>query len=289
MSQSQATGRENLEAGLPRRDWILLPLLSLLTLAVCLIAAEGTAKHFFASEERDTCLIDSSRPDSEHRPNCSTRMKTAEGPWVTNQYNECGYRTKESCGPKPPGTIRVVLVGSSGSEGLYVEYQHTIAARTASDLTRILGRPVEVQNLGRASCFPLCVFHEINQALALKPDLLVMTIDPFDIEYVDPALVSNRNMPVQPQQASATVTQKSNLMARAHAFVKNSFSMIAAEHFAFQNTSTYARIYLHYGDHADYLRTGFSPAWDRRFDAFEILLAEMADKAKTANVPFVLI
>jgi len=289
MIQSNASDRENSEAKLPRRDWILLPMLSLLTVAVCLIAAEVTAKHFFASEERDTCLSDSSRPDSEHRPNCSTRMKTAEGPWVTNQYNQCGYRTKESCGPKPPGTTRIVLMGSSGSEGLYVEYQQTIAARTASELTRILGRPVEVQNLGRASCFPVCVFREIDQALALKPDILIMTIDPFDIEHVDAAQVSSRHMPVQPQQAPAAVAQKSSLMARVHSSIKSSVSMIAVEHFAFQNTSTYSRLYLHYGDHADYLRTGFSPAWEKRFDDFEIVLAEMADKSKTANVPFVLV
>jgi hypothetical protein len=115
-----------------------------------------------------------------------------------------------------------------------------------------------------------------------------MTVDPFDIEHVDPAQVSNRHMPVQPQQAPAAVAQKSSLMARVHSSVKNSVSMVAVEHFAFQNTSTYARIYLHYGDHADYLRTGFSPAWEKRFDAFEILLAEIADKSKTANVPFVL-
>jgi hypothetical protein len=289
MSQPNASERENSEAKLPRRDWILLPMLSLLTVAVCFIAAEVTAKHFFASQWQDTCLIDSSTMDSLHRPNCSTRMKTAEGPWVTNQYNDCGYRTKESCGPKPLGSKRIALIGSSGSEGLYVEYQQTFAARTASDLTQILGRPVEVQNLGRTACFPICVFQQTGNALALQPDLLMMAIDPYDIEHLDPALIPSRNMPIEPHQAAAAVAQNSSFLTRVNSLIKSSVSMVVVEHFVFQNTSTYARIYLHYGDHADYLRTGFSPAWDRRFDAFEILLAEMAEKANAANVPFVLI
>ncbi len=289
MSQSNPSDQENFEAKLPRRDWILLPVLSLLTVAVCLLAAEVTAKHFFASDWQDNCLIDSTRTDSEHRPNCSTRMKTAEGPWVTNQYNDCGYRTKESCGPKPLGSTRIALIGSSGSEGVFVEYHQTLAARTASDLTRILGRPVEVQNLGRTACFPICVFQQTDKALSLRPDVLIMTIDPYDIEHLDPAQISTRHMPNQPRQVTVAVTQNSSVLTRVNSLIKSSVSMVAVEHFVFQNTSTYARVYLHYGDHADYLRTGFSPAWERRFDAFEVLLAEMADKSSAANVPFVLI
>jgi len=281
--------QENLEAKLPRRDWILLPMLSLLTVAVCLLAAEVMAKYFFASERRDTCLIDNSRMDSEHRPNCSTRMKTAEGPWITNQYNDCGYRTKESCGPKRLGSTRIALIGSSGSEGVYVEYDRTFAKRTASDLTRILGRPVEVQNLGRTACFPICVFQQTDKALALKPDLLIMAIDPYDIEHLDPTQMSSRYMPILPHHTTAAVEEKPSLLARMNSFAKSTIWMVAAQHFVFQNTATYARIYLQYGDHADYLRTGFSPAWERRFDAFEILLGEMADKSNAANVPFVLI
>ncbi len=216
-------------------------------------------------------------------------MKTAEGPWVTNHYNECGYRTRESCGPKPAGSIRIALIGSSGSEGLYVDYEETFAARTASDLTRILGRPVEVQNLSRTACFPICVFQQTDKALALKPDLLIMAVDPYDIEHLDPVQVSNRNQPIPPHQAAAAVAQNLSFLVKINSFIKQSVAMVAVEHFVFQNTSTYARIYLHYGDHADYLRAGFSPAWEKRLGAFEILLAEMAKKSSAANVPFALI
>ena len=34
-------------------------------------------------------------------PNCKARYKSGEGPWAENDYNECGYRSKESCLTKP--------------------------------------------------------------------------------------------------------------------------------------------------------------------------------------------
>jgi hypothetical protein len=70
--------------------------------------------------------------------------------------------------------------------------------------------------------------------------------------------------------------------------------MIAAEHYLFQNTSTYCRIYLHErinlhkGDNADYLRRPFSSEWEKRLDAFDVLLTEMARKSSAAHVPLVL-
>ena len=277
------------EEKLPRRDFVILPLLSLLTIATCLAAAEMTSRHFFAADVQDTCQIDGAAIDAGHIPNCTTRLKAAEGPWVTNQYNDCGYRTKESCGPKPIGSERIALIGSSESEGLYVAYDETFATRTAGALTRILGRPVEVQNLARTPCSLICVSHQVDEALALKPDLLLLAIDPYDVEYLDPAQMSNRYSPSIPREGPPASSGNSNPLARISLLAKNSSSMVAGEHFLFQNASTYARIYLHYGDHADYLRTGFSPAWDRRFDALEVLLAEMARKADTAKVPFVLI
>jgi hypothetical protein len=195
----------------------------------------------------------------------------------------------EPCGPKPAGSTRIVLIGSSGSEGLYVKYGETFAERTARDLTRILRRPVEIQNLGRTACLPICVSQEIDEALALTPDILIWATDPWDIEHLDPAQMPNRYILTEPHPAVAAREAKSSLLAKVSASVSQSYSMVAAEHFLFQNTSTYARMYLHYGDHADYLRTGFSIAWEKRFDAFEILLAEMAHKADASNVPFVLV
>jgi hypothetical protein len=62
-----------------------------------------------------------------------------------------------------------------------------------------------------------------------------------------------------------------------------------AEHYLLQDSNLYARIFLHYGDRADYLRTPLSPAWKRRMRNLDHLLAEMKSKADKAGVPFVLV
>jgi GDSL-like Lipase/Acylhydrolase family len=291
MTESGISNSENgEEAKLPRRDWVILPLTGLLTIALCLVTAEVAARYFFASDEQDACWIGPSY-DSGYRHNCIARQKTSEGPWVTNQYNDCGYRTKESCGPKPAGTTRIAFLGSSMSKGVYVDYDQTYAVQTSRQLTRILGRPVEVQNLSRQYCYPLCVYRMVDEALALKPDLVIVTTDPWDIEHLDPADMPGRFKPAQSEVTGAMDTDLRNLtrLRRAKAMVMSSAAGIAAAHYLFQNSSLYARLYLAYGDRADFLRKGFSPSWEKRFDALDILLGEMAQKCRAANVPLVLI
>jgi hypothetical protein len=185
--------------------------------------------------------------------------------------------------------VRIALLGSSASEGLYVAYDQTFAARTAKDLTRILGRPVEIQNLGRMGCNPVCVYHQTGEALALKPDILILGIDAYDIRHLDLAQMPFRDMEVLPRQAADPTGDVSDPLMSLKAFINRSVSMLAAEHFVFQNTSTYCRIYLHYGDNADYLRKPFSPLWEKRLAAFEILLTDMARTSSAAHVPMVLI
>jgi hypothetical protein len=290
MTQSTAGNSDNsIEARLPRRDIVILPMLSLLTMAVCLMVGEAVSRHYFVYNTQDSCLIDKADVTARHMPNCTTRLKAAEGPWVTNQYNECGYRTKESCGPKPKGSIRIALLGSSASEGLFVAYDQTFAARAASDLTRISGRPVEIQNLGRAGCDPVCVYHQTGEALALKPDILILAIDPYDIRHLELEQMTYRDMPIQRRpQVDPTADIYDPLMSMK-AFITRSTSIVAAEHFLFQNTAIYDRVYLHYQDNADYLRAPFSPLWEKRLAAFQVLLTEMARKSSAAHVPFVLI
>jgi hypothetical protein len=292
MSPSKALSPGNIsETRLPKRDFIILPLLCFLTIATCLLASEVITRHFFAKQGTDFCRIPDDRIGYRYRPNCRVRLKTAEGPWVTNEYNECGYRTKESCGPKPPGTTRIALLGASVSEGLYIPYDQTFAEKTARGLTQILARPVEVQNLGRVNASPISVFHQVREALALKPDLLMMVVDPYDIEHLDPGQMPDRYKPISALHgASDTPLQLSRSPLKGlENQVKESSTATAGAHLLFQNSVTYIRIYLHYGDHADYLRQPLSPLWEKRLEALDVLIAEMASKSNAQHVPFVLI
>ena len=294
MSQSNVPATENMqEAKLPRRDWIILPLLSLLTIAVLLLAAEGAARYFFVSVRDDSCEIDDSTISFRFRPTCTSHSKSAEGPWMESQFNDCGYRTRESCGPKPPNTTRISLLGASSAEGYLVAYDETFAARAAKQLTIELGRQVEIQNLGREQCFPICIFHRVDEALALKSDLLLIAVAPLEFDRMDPSDVKDRYKPMlsglDQAQLRKGIDPNKKALTPVEDFVRHSRAGLAALHFLFQNPATFERMYMLSGEHANYLRTPFSPAWEKRMEAFDLLLGEMAQKARDANVPIVLV
>jgi hypothetical protein len=286
-----ANALSNLSHGsrLLRRDLVLLPCLSLLTVVVLLIAAELTARHFFFSYKYDSCVVKNQTIGLSFHPNCISHQKAAEGPWVTSQYNDCGYRTRESCGPKPKGTTRIALIGSSVSQGYLVDYDQTFSTRAANSLTGILGHRVEIQNLGRGKCLPICTFHRIDEALALKPDLLLMMISPFDVEHVDPAEIADRYNPIPPPDFIGETREPDTFKERLHQAFTESSAQAFARYLVFRNPATYVRLYMRNQELSEYVRPPFSPEFDKRLDAVELLLGEMAEKARAANVPFVLI
>jgi hypothetical protein len=293
MSQSNAVPPENApEERLPRRDLIILPLLSVLTLAVCLLAANAAARHFFFSQRDDSCEFGDPMIGFRYGRNCTEHAKTAEGPWVAHQFNDCGYRTRESCGPTPPGTTRISLLGASAAEGYLVPYDETFATRAAKQLTFELGRPVEIQNLGREQCYPDCVLRRIDEALALKPDLVLVAVTPIDLDHMDPSEVANPDKPMPAVVDQVQLRHKldpHNPLNGMQDFVEHSSAGVATLHFLFQNPATFIRMYLLSGEHAGYLRTTLSPVWDGRLKACDIVFAEIAEKARNANVPVALV
>ena len=135
---------------LPRRDLLILPLLSISTLVLLFLGSELTARFFFPETGAKACEINDTNIGRRFRPNCTARMKSAEGPWVVNQYNDCGYRTTQSCRPKSPGTIRIALLGSSNSEGLFVAADKIFSEQAATQLTALCRRPVDASTTSRA-------------------------------------------------------------------------------------------------------------------------------------------
>src|ERR1700728_1613113 len=70
---------------LPRRDLVILPLLSILTIALLLVGSEVAARRFFPeSLGGDPCRVADATIGFKYRPNCTSRVKSAEGPWVVN-------------------------------------------------------------------------------------------------------------------------------------------------------------------------------------------------------------
>lgn len=271
---------------LARRDWVILPMLSLLTVGAILAAAEVTTRMIWVEGGEDSCRVRGLFPGQGNKPNCIARMKVAEGPWVEYRYNECGYRTAASCGPKPQGTVRVALMGASLSEGHMIPYEEAFATRTANDLSRICLRPVEFQNMGTLSCWPACVGRRLDEALALRPDAVMVAIAPYDVSQIaearTPAASSNQQASVATGRAAVNPIDW-----LADAF-SGSRTVLVAKHFLYEDEQTYLRLYLLQGDKIGFLRQPFSATWERRFEELDLLLGEMAEKNHAAGVPLAL-
>lgn len=267
---------------LPRRDLLVIPLLVVVTLACLLGAGEMLARYFYPAEPIDACQVPDEIMGTRFKADCTSTTKAPEGPWVTNHYNDCGSRSLTSCGPKPQGTLRVVAFGSSLTQGYLIPYEQSYPARVGTALASSCHRPVDVQDV--ASIGYNWDLQELNFARAAKldPDVLITSIVPFDLER-DPESF-------KPQSAPPPAAPPPPLINRIYVSLKEQVkSAYVAQYFYFKDAKAFTDLYLHYGEKANFLRTPFTPFWQSRLDTYEKLLAQMADQARAAHVPLVLV
>ena len=271
-------------AKLPRRDFILLPLLSLLTVVLLIGSSELVCRVVWPDYTEDPCAL----PDGHHKPACSSTLKAMEGPVYQEAYNDCGYRSRASCGPKPPNHIRIALLGSSFTLAFAVPYDEGFPGETEQKLTRACHRPVEIQNLSAVQLQPIQVYSRLDEALALKPDVVVVSINPIDADqdYTDEDM-RNRDQPASLLRKSPPPPAFPLRLVKQ--FQAGLTSILVAQHYRFLDQADYIQHYLQYGDMADFLRQPFSDRWQRRFAQLDVLLGEMADKAHRQGVPIVFI
>jgi hypothetical protein len=261
---------------LPRRDYVLLPLISVLTLLVLFGIAEGASRLLFKEHKQDACAVPDTRLGMRYKPNCTSVTKAAEGPWVTNHYNDCGSRSPGPCGAKPAGSIRIVVTGSSMAQAYLVPYDRSFAARASAALTRSCHRDIEFQDLASIGYIWNRQYDHLDDVLALSPDAVVQIVVPFDLEQTPP-------------DPNAPKGRPPGLMKRIDSTIEDSRAVFAAQHLMFRNLGRYVSLYLRYGDKADFLRPPFGPIWQKRLADYDALLGRMADKLKAHHVPFVLV
>lgn len=276
-------------ARLPKRDFLLLPLLSLLTVLVLFGVSEVVTRVLWPAEYSSACLVADPVQGYRFKPNCTVRGKIPESPWITYHYNECGYRSADSCGPKPPGTIRIAILGSSMSQALHVSYDDAFFSRAAVSLGRLCDRRIDVQNLGVPGSSPAYADRHVQEALALNPDVVLYMVVPYDLN--QPILPRGLSELAGPALAVSTdaIQPPVSPLNRLEHFVIQSRTLLVAQHFVFQNRETYIRAYLMYGDKADYLRQPFTPVWQRRFADLDVTIGDIADRLRHAGVPLVII
>ena len=177
---------------LPRRDWILLPMLSLLTIVFMAVSTELLARRMFGQSATivENCLHMPDPAKGVHGiPNAVCWVKDRETPPIEYRFNSCGHRTDIECGPGRPGIYRIVAIGSSVVMGNLVQQEDALTTRLPIEISRRSGREVDLYNEGMVSQLPQVAALRFEEVLAAKPDMVLWVLMPYDIAHVliDPA------------------------------------------------------------------------------------------------------
>jgi hypothetical protein len=264
---------------LPRRDFVLLPLIFVMTIVTLLVGGEAAARLIYVqADDVDRCLY-STTSGPRHRPFCSSRDKVWDGPWVTQVYNACGYRTAEPCTPRPPGALRVVVLGSSVAQGSKVDYAESFAARSSAALSDECGASVDFQNLASSGEYLDRVDLRIPEALALRPSAIVMMIGVHDVMHLkeDPP----------PEREQAERPGPFNLHAILTT-MRDSRLVLVIEGQLYKDTAFHVRGFLLRGDAGDYVRSPLSEQWRQRVTDLGDLLGRITALTAPAQVPVLL-
>lgn len=282
---------------LRRRDIVILPLIALCTVIVLGLGVEAAARFIFPEQQRDACEM-TLHHGGEFKPNCQSNVKLAEGPWLEDRYNDCGYRSANACAAAMPGALRAAVLGTSIARGEWVRYPETFAGRVEADLTRACGRTVDLQNVSIPfSQSPEGYLWHLNAqkaavALKLQPQALIFVVSPFDLgEYqkIPAALESDVASQAGGSEKLAPKGQGLTVTAKAYwDWLKNtSRAVLLLQHVMYSDQHRYVPMFLKHGDTADYLRPPFTPEWQMRLRIADLVIGRIADQARAASVPLI--
>lgn len=305
MSQSNANVLGTLkEVKLPWRDWILLPVLSLLT--ICLIAGtfELAARQLLHKNKGTIaeCLIRTPADGVRGIPNCVCQEEKFEIKPVENRLNACGHRAGMGCGPKVPDAYRIVMTGSSLAEGADVQRERTFAALLPAELSQQTGRKVELYNEGLSGNNPRNVALHFKDVLAAHPNIILWVLTPHDIENVDPvpdphastksgrigyALDRIRRAFAGKSLPEAAADLLSPIQNRIEAGWEESASRVLLLHFLYLDSPGFVKLYLKGEEHAGFLKKNPDSRWQDYLQQFDRFAADVEGQAQAAGVPLV--
>jgi hypothetical protein len=295
------------EARLPRRDWIVLPLVSLLTVCLLAGATELIATWVYPRYRGnvENCLVlDDPSSGARGIPNCKCWGNAQEGPRVEYKFNACGHRAGADCGYKQPGTYRIVEVGASQAFGYGVANESTLAELLPLQLSRQLGRKVEIYNESMARYgYPHVVSRRFKEALAAHPDMILWMLTPHDIAD-QPLTFGNPEMPKPIEQTVQSSGKPSGLFPKAWGILKAEFvnkplpdaireisdrtrSVLLLRVLLYENRKRYVKNFLMGGGDAEYLRSVSTAETDTHLRQFDSDAAEVAKQAAAEGIPVV--
>lgn len=288
--------QEKQDAPLPLRDWILLPMVSVLTIILIAGSTEFTARKLFTSSKTgyERCeVLDDLATGVRGIPNSVCWEKAPESPLIEYRFNSCGHRAGIECGPKAAGSYRIVTVGSSLALGQYVRQDGSFAALLPKELTRRTGRQVEVYNEGIGFGFSHSTVLRFKDAIDAQPDLILWILTPPDISRGGEVLPHSKPDP----GVGLSLLQRERRRLRA-AIASNSVRGAFAELFKYSRTDMMVRHFLYesqsetlkssengHDDEHGYLLAETSAAWQDYLGRFEKDAAEIEGQSKAAGIP----
>jgi hypothetical protein len=298
-----------------RRDWILLPALSLLTICFMAVSAELLSRWLYPVTQvgfQNCFAANDPTGDAAVKPNSLCWEQTPESTLkVEYWFNRRGHRAGAELNPKPPGVYRIVLIGSSFTQGLFVPREKTFAALLPAELSMETGRRVELYNEATGGRFRGGPFPTQNSAqhfdevLAAQPDLVLWVITPDDV--INAGSKENADFhgkePRQQDPLSATSSAKPRSFwnkftasitegtygERLRSRWEGTRTSIVLKHLliASESQDEYIQSYLRNGENANALKTQPDPRWLTQLQYFDAELAEIAGLAKNARLPLV--
>lgn len=298
-----------------RRDWVLLPAVCLLTICLMAISAELLSRWFYPVTQvglQNCFAANDPTGDAPVKPNSVCWEQTAESILKAEyRFNSRGHRAGTELNPKSPGTYRIVLIGSSITQGLFVPREKTFAALLPEELSTETGRKVEVYNEATGGKFRGGPYptqnsaQHFDQVLAAQPDLILWVITPTDImnagtkenaDSLDTAL-----RPEDPRSTTGSAEPRSFWNKITASIAKGTFgerlksrweetrASVVLKHLliASESQDEYIRSYLGNGDNANFLK--IAPDWkfQMQLQYFDAELAEIAELARNAGVPLI--
>jgi hypothetical protein len=270
-----------------RSDWVVLPAVALLTAAACIAGFELAARLVMPEQLAETCQT----PAGSFRAGCVSRMKAAEGPWITVAFNACGSRSSHPC-EALSAQERVVVIGSSISRGYGVHYQDMFAPRAEAMLGEACSTPVAFQNLSiRWPTEPDSAAWSngaiaAHEAAALHPKTIMVFVTPWDLsQYHEDSAAAPRS-----GWKATTVFQVLSSIARTVRLAReHSRFVLAMRHFLNRQDQVFVDGHLMKGDETDYLRSGWSAAWSARIAMVARFVEPIAAEARRAGANFAVV
>lgn len=298
-----------------RRDWVLLPAVSLLTICLMAVSAELLSRWFYPVIQvgfQDCFATSDPTGDAAVKPNSVCWEQTAESTLKAEyRFNSRGHRAGTELNPKSSGTYRIVLIGSSFTQGLFVPREKTFAALLPGELSMETGRKVEVYNEATGGNFRGGPYptqnsaQHFDQILAAQPDLILWVITPDDIVNAgskenadssdtgvlqeDPRSAAGSAKPLGFWNKIAASIANGTFGEGLKSRWENSRTSFVLKHLliASESQNEYIRSYLKNADNANFLKTEPDFKWQIELQYFDTELSEIVELAKNVGVPLV--